>query len=333
MSTPSIPSIAVIGSLNVDLVTRTPRIPAGGETLASKSFNIGFGGKGANQAVACARLSRTKVQAAQHAETDVAVQMVGAVGTDTFADDFLTSLKEDGLDVSLVEKVGGLNTGVAVILVEEDTGENRILISPGANEAIRPQGLLPKGAGVAVFQLEIPKDVVFATMAEAKKKGTIIILNPAPAIPLPKEVFHGLHHLIVNESEAAILSHRSPDQINPDADLSAIAGEFIDAGVGHVIITLGSHGVFFQTATKHQQRTVGTLIPAEPVPVVDTTAAGDTFVGAYAVSVARASHGPNPAKFDIASAVAFANRAASITVQRPGAQSAIPWLDEVSMVQ
>jgi ribokinase len=158
---PSNPSvISVIGSLNVDLVTRTARIPTAGETLTAESFDTGFGGKGANQAVACARVSRTQSQAANGEATDVEVRMVGAVGDDQFADDFLRSLQAGGVETHNVQKVSNQKTGVAVILVETHTGENRILLSPGANYDVPVADLLQDDTEVVLFQLEIPIEVV-----------------------------------------------------------------------------------------------------------------------------------------------------------------------------
>jgi hypothetical protein len=158
---PSKPAvISVIGSLNVDLVTRTSRVPVGGETLTSESFDIGWGGKGANQAVACARLSRTKAQASSSQASDVEVRMVGAVGDDEFHEGFLKALREDGLNMEKVEILKGKKTGVAVILVETGTGENRIMFCPGANGDIEVKDLVDEDAGVALFQLELPLEVV-----------------------------------------------------------------------------------------------------------------------------------------------------------------------------
>jgi hypothetical protein len=158
---PSKPAvISVIGSLNVDLVTRTSRVPVGGETLTSESFNIGWGGKGANQAVACARLSRTKAQASSSQASDVEVRMVGAVGDDEFHEGFLKALREDGLNTEKVQVLKGKKTGVAVILVETGTGENRIMFCPGANGDVEVKDLVDEDAGVALFQLELPLEVV-----------------------------------------------------------------------------------------------------------------------------------------------------------------------------
>jgi ribokinase len=152
--------ICVIGSLNVDLVTRTPRVPLAGETLTSETFDIGFGGKGANQAVACARLSRSQKQAESGERTDVEVRMVGAVGDDEFASGFLKSLESDGLVTKGVKVLKAKKTGVAVIIVETGSGENRIMFCPGANYDVEKTDLIDGDAGVALFQLELPLDVV-----------------------------------------------------------------------------------------------------------------------------------------------------------------------------
>lgn len=158
---PSKPAvITVIGSLNVDLVTRTPRVPVAGETLTTESFDIGFGGKGANQAVACARLSRTQKQADSGELSDVEVRMVGAVGDDAFAGGFLKSLQKDGLKTDGVKVLKGKKTGVAVIVVETGTGENRIMFCPGANYDVEVTDLVHDDAMVVLFQLELPMDVV-----------------------------------------------------------------------------------------------------------------------------------------------------------------------------
>lgn len=154
------PIITVIGSLNVDLVTRTERVPVGGETLQTESFDIGFGGKGANQAVACARLSRTLKQASNLEKSDVEVRMVGAVGDDQFQSGFLESLKGDGLNVDRVKVLKGKKTGVAVIVVETKSGQNRIMFNPGANFCVEVKDLVEGDEAVALFQLELPLEVV-----------------------------------------------------------------------------------------------------------------------------------------------------------------------------
>ncbi|OMP85652.1 putative ribokinase [Diplodia seriata] len=312
--------IAVVGSLNVDLVTRTPRVPVAGETLLAHGFDTGHGGKGANQAVACARLSRTAAQAAaagsSSSQTDVEVRMIGAVGDDAFGGEFLDALRRDGLDVGRVRVVPGEKTGVAVIIVEEATGQNRIMASLGANNKVEAKPLLEADTTLAVFQLEIPMETVLVNARDAKERGIDVLINPAPAVPLPDELYKGLGHLIVNESEAALLTGKPVEEITPDSDLTAVAADFVRKGVKNVIITLGGAvGFAFK--------------PYAKVKVVDTTAAGDTFVGAYAVAVARSKAQSATGDFDVDSAIAFANRAAALTVQRNGAQAAIPWVDEV----
>ncbi|KAF2798840.1 Ribokinase-like protein [Melanomma pulvis-pyrius CBS 109.77] len=316
--------ISVVGSLNVDLVTRTSRVPVAGETLTTESFDIGFGGKGANQAVACARLSRTEKQAANGETSDVEVRMVGAVGEDEFAGGFLESLKKDGLNTERIQVLPGKKTGVAVIIVETQTGENRIMFCPGANYDVPVADLVDGDSSVALFQLELPMEVVLHNMKVAHDKGVETIINPAPAIPLPEEAYSGLGHLIVNETEASILSG-----IENPTSWDMVAAIFVSRGVKNIIITLGGDGVYYQTEKRQSQSLPGILVPARKVKVVDTTAAGDTFVGAYSVAVARwkvMSHG---ADFNLDIAISHANRAASMTVQKKGAQSSIPWVDEV----
>ncbi|KAF2871341.1 Ribokinase-like protein [Massariosphaeria phaeospora] len=317
--------ISVVGSLNVDLVTRTPRVPVAGETLTSESFDIGFGGKGANQAVACARLSRTQHQATNSEASDVDVRMVGAVGDDEFAGGFLKSLQKDGLNTENVEVLKGKKTGVAVIIVETESGENRIMFCPGANHEVEARDLVDEESSVALFQLELPVDVVLHNMRVARNKGVETIINPAPAIPLPEEAYQGLGHLIVNETEAAILSG-----IEHPTSWDRVAAVFVSRGVKNVIITLGREGVYYQTQKRQADSQAGHMVAARKVKVVDTTAAGDTFVGAYSVAVARwRSSSSQGASFDVDAAITYANRAASMTVQKKGAQSSIPWADEV----
>lgn len=157
-------AIAVIGSLNVDFITRTPRVPAGGETLTASSFDTGFGGKGANQAVACGRLSRRREGDASDAS--LKVYMVGAVGEDSFGTDFISALGKDGIDTTFIKQIPGQKTGIANIIVEEGSGENRILLATNANHASGKEllDLVPAGANVFIFQLEIPLPLVCCTL-------------------------------------------------------------------------------------------------------------------------------------------------------------------------
>jgi ribokinase len=328
--------ITVIGSLNTDLVTVTERVPLGGETIESKSFSTGAGGKGANQAVAAARLSRPNPAiTSQSAESnsDVLVKMVGAVGADEFGPKLVAGMRADGIDVSGVKVLEGQNTGVAVILVEEATGENRILFNPGANHSLKPEdfasieNLGESKPDLVVLQLEIPLVTALAVIDSCKRESIKVLFNPAPAVPLPLSVFEGLEHLIVNETEAAILSGRQLAEVNrDDMDWGVVTDEFIQKGVKNVVVTLGSKGSYYSGHLGG-----GKMVqPNQGIHVVDTTCAGDTFVGCYAVEIVKALEGD--IKWDLQGAVRRASQAAERTVQKRGAQVAIPWADEIDWI-
>ncbi|OQO14125.1 hypothetical protein B0A48_01001 [Cryoendolithus antarcticus] len=310
-------SIAVIGSLNVDFITRTSRIPEAGETLTATSFETGLGGKGANQAVACARL----------AIPDTKVFMVGKVGTDSFGTDYIAALEKEGIDASGVRTVEGQKTGIANIIVEEASGENRILLATGANHAFgRSRGtdwdLVPDEAGICVFQLEIPLQVVLHNMNRARAQGKHVIFNPAPAIAIPDAAYRDIDTLIMNETEARLLAGASRnDNASTQAELTPLLRQFLLKGVTDaVIITLGGEGVLFATQSGEQGH-----VDAVRTQVVDTTAAGDTFLGGYAAKLAELGS----AKGKYHEMLAFASMAASKTVARKGAMVAIPTRDEV----
>ena len=309
----SLPLITVIGSLNKDLITRISRVPEAGETLTANSFSTGSGGKGANQAVACARLSKHNAKAT----ADVRVRMIGCVGFDSFGQELIEGLKDDGIDTSGVEYLDGVMTGVSAIVVEEDTGENRIMFSPGANYELTPERFVDLPAplpDLIVLQMEIPLETILQVLEISRKHAVDVLLNPAPALELPDAAYNAITHLVLNETEAALLSQIS------DSDWEKVAQKFLSLGVKNVVITLGSEGAFFATGEGSGQ------VSGDSVKAVDTTGAGDTFVGAYAVSVVKATKtGQNP---DISEAVRRANKAAALTVQKPGAQSAIPFMGE-----
>ncbi|KAI7081895.1 Ribokinase-like protein [Hortaea werneckii] len=304
--------VAVIGSLNVDFITRTPRVPEGGETLTVTSFDTGFGGKGANQAVACARL----------AGEDVKVSMIGNVGDDLFGNDYFEALKKEGIDGSKVRKLKDQKTGIANIVVEDGSGENRIMFASHANYAFSKEPsaeweMVPDEAEVVVFQLELPLAVVLHNMEKARKAGKHVLLNPAPASVLPDSAYQNMDTLVMNESESAICAGGSIPKMSPEE----LAKEYLKKGVKDaVIITLGGNGLVFATAAGASGR-----VEANKVKVVDTTAAGDTFVGGYAVQLAKQKGG----EFDYRKALEFATLAASKSVQKNGAMAAIPYLKDL----
>lgn len=319
----STPLITVLGSLNMDLVSYVPHHPLPGETLTSNKFTVSPGGKGANQAVACAKLSRSHADVAAKASANIRMQ--GAVGSDTYGTMLLSNLQSHGVDVSgiTIQKDG--KTGIAIIVVDEPTGQNRIILSPEANHSIQPESFAelsdPK-PHLLIMQLEIPLQTVLAALAAAAKAGVDVLLNPAPAVPLPDSAYEGLAHLVVNETEAAILGGVKESDLDTDEGLVAVTKNFLSKGVRSVIVTLGGRGVFFMDDKGRQG-----LVPAEKAKVIDTTAAGDTFVGSYALGVVAASAAG--VDFDIAGTVQKANKAAAKTVERLGAQDSIPWRDEL----
>ncbi|KAF2859740.1 Ribokinase-like protein [Piedraia hortae CBS 480.64] len=324
-------TVTVIGSLNIDFVTRTPRIPQGGETLTATSFTTGYGGKGANQAVACARLADP---------THVKVCMVGNVGDDVFGKGYISLLEKEGIDTKGVGVVSCSATGTANIIVEEESGENRILLARGANypdtrdglagrkdlkreekgidsSNASPPDLISSETDMAIFQLEIPLETVLHNVTFASERGVHVLFNPAPAVPLPKEVYRHVSTLVVNETEATILA--GPLHIDVAAEgLGKVASRFLEIGVKDaVIITLGEKGLIYATKDGENGQ-----MEAEKVKVHDTTAAGDTFVGAYAVL--RIGE-----KLSCREALQKATHASALTVQRLGAMDAIPTRSEV----
>ena len=316
MSSPK-PVISVLGSLNIDLVSYVPHHPLPGETITSNQFNVFPGGKGANQAVACAKLSRTS----DFKDSSVDVAMIGAIGADAYGTTLLDSLKsyDVGTESIIVNKDG--QSGIAMIIVDEPTGQNRIILSPGANNSLKPsqfERIPGPTPALLIMQLEIPLETVIQAFEAAKAMGTPVLLNPAPAQTLPEEIYQGLAHLILNETEAALLSNRDESEFESAAVVEQAATDFLAKGVRNIVITLGGRGAYYANDTGAKG-----LIPAQKVNVVDTTAAGDTFIGSYAVEVALSE------TFDIEKAVRSGIRASSYTVARRGAQVSIPWKNEL----
>lgn len=339
------PTITVLGSLNIDLVFRVPHHPLPGETLTASSFSVHCGGKGANQAVACAKLTRPRprnddegsASSAAAGAAAAVVRMVGAVGDDGYGRMLVQNLQRFGVDCGGVKVLPSAEvaTGMANIIVDEPTGQNRIVLSPGANAkvlgdafldlALPPSEPLP---ALLILQLEIPLETAVAAIQRARERGVPVLFNPAPALAdLPPSIFQGLAHLVLNETEAAILAGCDVQELDTLAGLERIAEEFVRRGVQTVVMTLGGRGAYYLQAAAEGKKRRADLVPAEKVNVVDTTGAGDTWVGQYAAEVVAAAR--SGSEFDIDAAVRRAGRAAAKAVQVRGAQDSIPWMDEL----
>ncbi|MBC3933032.1 ribokinase [Undibacterium curvum] len=297
------PQICVVGSVNMDLVFRTPRMPAVGETLHGHEFRQIPGGKGANQAVAAAR---------QGAD----VRFIGAVGDDGFGDFSQQSLSADGISLTHLSRIPGVATGVAGILVE-DNGSNSIVLAAGANASLTPAHIDTaaadiRSAQILLCQLETPLNTVTQAIATARAAGVKVILNPAPAQDLSPELLAQVDYLILNETEAGQLSRIA---VTDNASAQAASEKLLSMGVGQVLLTMGGHGAQITQAGLSQ------FIPAIRVDVVDTTAAGDTFVGAFAVGIANG--------LSLLEASQEAQYTAALTVTKLGAQTSIPQRAEV----
>ncbi|WP_297836282.1 ribokinase [Pseudomonas sp.] len=296
--------VVVVGSLNMDLVTRAERLPRAGETLAGKSFSTVPGGKGANQAVAAARLGAH-------------VAMVGCVGEDAYGEQLRAALVDEQIDCEAVTAVAGVSSGVALIVVDASS-QNAIVIVAGGNGRLTPEVMVGfdsklAEADVIICQLEVPMDTVAHTLKRGRELGKIVILNPAPVIgPLPAGWFPLIDYVIPNESEATALTGVSVDSL---ASAEAAASKLLEAGASKVIITLGALGSLFADGQSFQH------FPAPKVQAVDTTAAGDTFVGGFAAALARGQ--------SESQAIGFGQIAAALSVTRAGAQPSIPTLNDV----
>lgn len=299
------PKICMVGSCMTDLVARTPRLPGPGETLFGNSFHVGFGGKGANQAVMAARLG-------------AAVSVVVKLGRDSFGENTLKNFQEQGCDTTyFFWDETGLSSGVAPIWVEEATGQNSIIIVPGANSALSPADVRAahsaiEGAQLVICQLEIPIETTLEAFRVAKAAAVKTILNPAPAAALPDELLELTDILVPNEVEAAMLSGMPASTVDQaEAAARALRGR----GVGTVIITLGDRGALIMTDEGAEH------VAAERVQAVDSTGAGDAFVGTlgYALAAGRS----------LRDAVRLACTIATRSVLKTGTQTSFPYRAEV----
>ncbi|MDN7935125.1 ribokinase [Burkholderia metallica] len=301
------PRIAVVGSVNIDLVTRAPRLPVPGETLLGTDFQTVHGGKGANQAVAAARLGAS-------------VAMIGCVGDDAFGARLHDALAAEGIDLTHLDRIGGAATGVATITVDEG-GANSIVVVPGANARLDADRIdaareAIAGAAMLVCQLEVPVTTIARAIACASAHHTPVLLNPAPAQPLFDALLARVDYLVVNETEAESLTGIA---VGDDASAVRAAEALRAKGVGNVLVTLGARGVCWRGGAGNGR------LRATPVVAVDTTAAGDTFVGGFAAARAGGA--------SMNDAIDFGQRAAAISVTRYGAQTSIPTRDEVARVE
>lgn len=297
--------IIVVGSSNTDMVVKTPHIPAPGETVLGGEFLMAAGGKGANQAVAAARLGAE-------------VTFVARVGRDVFGEQAQAGFRREGLDTRYVVTDPQAASGVALIFVDAG-GENSIAVAPGANARLSPDDARRareaiEAADVLLLQLEIPPETVLAAAETAHRAGVRVILNPAPAPPqpLPADLLACVDVLTPNESEASLLTGT---QVVDTDDAEQAARRLLEQGVGAVIVTLGARGALVVTPAGQQ------LVPSFPVDVVDTTAAGDAFNGGLAVALAG--------KKSLEEAVRFASACGALATTRMGAQPSLPTAGEV----
>jgi ribokinase len=291
--------IVVVGSINMDLVTRTPRIPLAGQTLIGSAFTTTPGGKGANQAVAIARLGYP-------------VHMIGAVGEDVLGQALLDNLASAGVNILSIAQVDG-PSGVAPILVA-DSGENSIVVVQGANGKVDPASIdrhaeLIRSAGMVLCQLELPMDTINHTLALCAKAGVPLMLDPAPAAPLADSVWNQIAWFTPNETEAAFY-------LGTDLKPEAAAQKLLSRGLHGVVLKRGAEGAYVATEDGGT-----TQVPAFPVESMDTVAAGDCFNGAFAVALLEGN--------DPRTAARFASAAAAISVTQSGAQASMPTRAEV----
>ena len=295
-------NICVIGSLNMDLVVKVNDRPKGGQTVIGGDFKEVPGGKGANQAVAMARLGGK-------------VNMIGKVGKDGFGETLLNALKNDNVNTEYINKED-IATGVAMITVDKNA-ENSIVVAPGANFKVDKDYIDAsingiKDSDIVVLQLETPIDTINYALKISKELGKYTILNPAPAVKLDDEIIANVDLLTPNETELEILSGV---EINDEDDIKKAAQIMIDKGVKELIVTLGSKGSLYINKERSMFK------KAYKVNAIDTTAAGDSYTGALAVAFANEKN--------IEEAMDFASKVGALSVQKEGAQSSLPMLLDV----
>jgi ribokinase len=292
--------IIVIGSLNADLVVRAPRFPAPGETISGEDLAIIPGGKGANQAVAAARQG-------------VSVAMAGRVGSDSFGPTLTQNLQKHNVDTSHVITDPSA-TGTAIIVVDS-SGQNSIVLSPGANGQVTPadaDSLSFQNVDMLLLQFEIPFETVLHAASVAHQNGLRVILNPAPARPIPDNLLADIDILVPNESELSLLTGMP---VTSAASAEPAAQALLAKGVQTVIVTLGSNGALLVTGEQT------THVPAFQIDAVDTTAAGDAFIGGLAAALLRGK--------SLEEAVRYGNASGALAATKFGAQPSLPTVEDV----
>lgn len=295
--------VVVFGSLNMDLTIQCDRMPLAGETVEGSNFLSNPGGKGGNQAVAAAK-------------SKAPTRMIACVGEDVFGREILEGLKEYRVDCEAVRVSSREQTGVAMITCHE--GDNRIILSSGTNHVLRARDVKEALEQVAlpedlfVTQYECDKDTVLESLKIARQMGMFTIFNPAPAKTIPRESYPNIDLLVVNQTEAQFQTGIFPEG---EESCKAAIQTMLRMGAGQVIITLGSGGSIFNVGEELR------LVPAYRVEVVDTTAAGDTYIGALAARLAAGK--------GLEESVEYATRAAALTITRYGAQQAIPYKEDI----
>jgi ribokinase len=298
-------NICMVGSAMTDLVSRVPRLPGAGETLIGSSFSIGFGGKGSNQAVMAARLGAK-------------VSVVVKLGKDVFGENYLKNYQEQGIDTTYVMFDETRFSGVAPIAVDDKTGQNSIVIVPGANDGLSPADIRASrtaidNADIVICQLETPIESTVEAFRIAKEGKALTIFNPAPARELPDELLKLTDVFVPNEVEAAMLLEKSTTSVE---EAMVVALDFLERGPKRVIITLGSRGAVFASQGEAAQ-----FVSAQKVKAVDTTGAGDAFVGSLAYFLGN--------NFLLKTAVERAGAIATRSVLKPGTQTSFPYREEV----
>ena len=296
--------IVVVGSINMDIVIEAGHLPVSGETVLGGDYQTYPGGKGANQAVAAAKLG---------ADTT----MVGAVGSDAFGDALIENLTAYGINTAGVIQKTAATSGIALIAIDKISRDNTIIVSGGANRQLTPEDIasavdIIKAADILICQLEIPLDAVQAALQIAKAHDVITMLNAAPMCELPDTLLALVDHLIVNETEAQQLSGYEIKELEDIEQASAI---LLGKGIKKIVLTMGGKGANV-VDSDHRH-----YIPAFPVNVLDTVGAGDAFVGAYAVAIAQGR--------TLIEALKFGNAVGALATTKPGAQTGSPTAEEV----